>query len=102
MTSLQKLGVLTACAFLTLSLANCAGSGAFDKIDTGAPKIARSMPAIPTDIKICIIRTVPEPQNIKTKEHIVKAITDLKKSEAAKTQCGKRLINFYEANKQYL
>lgn len=97
-----KLGVLAASAFLLLSLTNCAGSGSFDKVDTGAPKQVRSMSAIPTDVKICFIQTVPEPQNIQTKEQIVKVITDLKKSEKAKTRCGQRLIDFYESHKEYL
>lgn len=90
------------CAFLSLSLMNCAGSGAFDKVDTGAPKQVRSLPAIPADVKLCIFTVVPDPGSIQTKEQIVKVMTDLKKSEASKTRCGKRLINFYEANKQYL
>lgn len=60
------------------------------------------MPAIPTDVKICILQTVPDPGSIQTKAQIVKAITDLKKSEKAKTSCGVRLINFYESHKEYL
>ena len=33
------------------------------------------------------------------KATIVRLITDLKKSERSKSQCGKRLINFYEGVK---
>ena len=97
MTSLQKLGVLLASVFLTLSLSNCVGSGAPAKFD-GQSRLAN----LPMDVKICIMKVVPEPQNIKTKADIVKVITDLKRSEAAKSACGQRLISLYEAQKDYL
>lgn len=60
------------------------------------------MPNIPSDIKVCIFQTVPDPGSIQTKGQIVKVISDLKKSEKAKTYCGKRLIDFYESHKEYL
>lgn len=57
------------------------------------------LPPIPGDIKACAFRVIPSPEALQTKEQVSKAMEDLIKSDRAKTYCGKRLIQFYEANK---
>lgn len=81
---------MTVVALASLSLTACAGSGASYDTDN-------RLAIVPGDVKVCIYKLVPKPQEIKTKKQIAKVISDLKKSEAAKTDCGKRLINLYES-----
>ncbi len=51
---------------------------------------------IPSDIKVCINRLTPDREGALSKKEVFKWIADLKKSEKAKTACGKRLIKMYE------
>lgn len=56
-----------------------------------------SLPEIPADIRICFETTVAKPKaGPMDKPAVFKLIAALKKSEAAKTDCGKRLIQFYD------
>jgi hypothetical protein len=57
-----------------------------------------TLATIPGDIKTCISQVTPNPpEGPWTKAVVVKFIADLKKSEASKTACGKRLIKLYES-----
>jgi hypothetical protein len=56
---------------------------------------------IPGDIVTCFDSIVPAPkQATLTKRDIVRLIGDLKKSEQSKSQCGKRLIGYYDAQRE--
>lgn len=76
-----------------LTASGCAASG-------GKPDLSLALPPIPGDIRVCINKTVPQPERIKTKADVVRVITELKKSERAKTACGKRLINLYDRHRE--
>ena len=67
-------------------------------VSSGTTKIeAPGLQPIPSDIKVCFTKLVPKPVSGEmTKRQIVKLLGELKKSELAKSQCGKRLIAFYE------
>lgn len=59
-----------------------------------------SLAPIPGDIAACFNSIVPAPkQDTLTKRDIVRLIGDLKKSEASKQGCGKRLINYYDTQR---
>lgn len=92
-----KLALLMLSASVLMSLAACANSGENNLTANSV------MPAIPQDIKTCINKVVPVPlKDIRTKKQIVAIIRALKRSEMAKTYCGRRLIALYEANRNYL
>lgn len=75
-----------------MTLGGCVTSGS-----TSSPSLA----PIPGDIVACFNSIVPAPkQATLTKRDIVRLIGDLKKSEASKQGCGKRLINFYDAQRE--
>lgn len=75
-----------------MTLGGCVTSGS-----TSSPSLA----PIPGDIVTCFNSIVPAPkQDTLTKRDIVRLIGDLKKSEAAKSACGKRLIGFYDAQRE--
>lgn len=75
-----------ASALMVLLLTGCAGSG-------NRPGLA----PIPSDIRVCFNRLVPKPgEGVMKKSDVVQLIADLKRSEQAKSQCGKRLIAWYE------
>lgn len=58
----------------------------------------KSLTPIPGDLVRCFNQLVPAPQvGPKTKADAVQLIVALKKSEGQKSDCGKRLIRFYEA-----
>lgn len=53
---------------------------------------------LPGDIRLCFDKLVPAPPaGALSRQQIVQLISDLKRSELAKSQCGKRLIGFYDA-----
>jgi hypothetical protein len=55
------------------------------------------MPPVPTDIVKCFDELVPPPKRgTMTQEQTFTLIAALKRSEKAKSQCGKRLIAWYE------
>lgn len=67
--------------------------------DVPAP-VRQRLAEIPSDIKTCFDQVVPRPpKGDLTREDIIRLIGDFKKSEAAKSRCGKRLIAFYEAQR---
>ena len=69
-----------------MTLTGCAGSG-------NKP----SLSPIPADIKTCFDYLVPKPPaGALSKKQVVAVIADLKKSELRQSQCGKRLIAWYE------
>jgi len=51
---------------------------------------------VPIDIKLCINRMTEDRTGSLTKKEVFGWIAELKKSEKAKTACGKRLIKMYE------
>lgn len=58
------------------------------------------LPELPSEFERCFANEVKRPADAPMdKATIVRLITDLKKSERSKSQCGKRLINFYEGVK---
>lgn len=74
-----------------LSLSGCAGSGISIQ--------ASNLPPIPNDIERCIRKVVPRPESVRTKKQAMRLIYRLKRSEFAKTRCGKRLIKLYNENR---
>jgi hypothetical protein len=72
------------------TLTGCVTSG------TSSKKVS-SLTPVPGEIVRCFNQLVPAPvAGPKTKAEVVQLIVDLKKSEKAKSDCGKRLIKFYE------
>lgn len=73
-------------ALTLLILSGCGPSG-----------VAKKLPPLPADLRKCFDTTVsaPSPGGM-TKAQIVALISALKRSETAKTDCGKRLIKLYE------
>lgn len=77
------------CALAALTLTGCVGSG------TSVRSLVR--PNLPSDLRVCFDRLVPEPPaGPLTKAQIIALVTSFKKSEASKSACGKRLIAFYD------
>jgi hypothetical protein len=75
-----------------LLLTGCAASGA---------RLAEQPPpqAIPADLRTCFDKLVPVPQQASmTVADVLELVGKLKRSELEKSQCGKRLIKFYDAN----
>lgn len=55
------------------------------------------LPPIPSDLRQCFVGTVELPGQAEWDGEIVaRVIADLRVSEASKTDCGRRLIAFYE------
>jgi hypothetical protein len=53
---------------------------------------------VPGDLKACFANVVPRPAaGDMTRQQAFALIASLKRSELAKSQCGRRLIAFYEA-----
>ncbi len=70
-----------------LTLAGCATSGG-----------RSALPPIPLDIKLCFDTAVAAPKpGAMTKADVIKLVAALKLSDDAKTECGRRLIVFYES-----
>ena len=75
---------------MALTLSGCATSGS--KI------VAPSYPELPADLRVCFDVTVAAPKaGPMTKAQVIAKIAELKRSEAQKTDCGKRLISFYDS-----
>lgn len=81
-------------ALAALTLTGCAGFGA-SKVPT--PEQTTLAP-IPADMRVCFDTAVPKPPagNL-TRAQAFAIIAALKRSELMKSQCGKRLVQFYEA-----
>ena len=77
-----------------MSLTGCASSGL--QIE------ASNLPPIPADIERCIRKVVPKPSAIRTKKQAMRLIYKLKRSEFAKTKCGKRLMVIYNENRTFI
>lgn len=76
-------------AFLALTLSGCATFGT--KL---SPPV---YPELPSDLRVCFAQEVPQPkEGPLTKKQVISLIAALKTSEAEKTDCGKRLIAFYD------
>ena len=93
--SALRLSALTLLALASLSLTACGGFGT-ERFD-----VQSRLAQLPGDIKVCISKLVPKPNEIRTKAQIARVISDLRISEASKTSCGKRLINLYESQKDF-
>ena len=53
---------------------------------------------LPADLPVCFQKQVPAPKpGPLSKAQIIQLVSALKKSEVEKTECGRRLIAFYEA-----
>jgi len=73
-----------------LTLSGCATSG--------SKLVAPSYPELPADLRVCFETVVPAPkQGPMTKAQVILKIAELKRSETQKTDCGKRLIAFYDS-----
>lgn len=73
---------------MALTLSGCVTSGQIPK---------PVYPVLPVDIRLCFETLVPAPPpGPLSKAQVVKLIANLKASEAEKTDCGKRLIEFYD------
>jgi hypothetical protein len=77
--------MLMASVLTAMTLASCATSG------------TAKLPALPADLAGCFDRLVGAPaKGALTQGQVFTLIAELRKSEAAKSQCGKRLIAFYD------
>jgi hypothetical protein len=86
------------CKTLTVSalalgiLSGCANSG----VSLGEPVPQQ---AVPADLRTCFDRLVPAPQQqTMTARELIGLVAALKRSELEKSQCGKRLLKFYDQN----
>lgn len=76
-------------ALLALTLSACATSG--------SRIVAPTYPELPADLRVCFETQVAPPSSgVMTKKRVMNLIASLKKSENEKTDCGKRLIAFYD------
>jgi hypothetical protein len=74
---------------VALTLSACATSG--NRI------VAPHYPELPADLRVCFETSVAPPSSgVMTKKRVIFLIAALKKSETEKTDCGKRLIAFYD------
>ncbi|MGN6552083.1 MAG: hypothetical protein ACTHJ3_19635 [Pararhizobium sp.] len=81
-----KIGIVSALVALTLT--GCATSGVKPAV----------YPELPSDVRLCFNTEVPAPKpGALSKKQVIELIAALKQSEASKTECGKRLISFYDA-----
>lgn len=84
MTSKTKSLLASACLLLTLT--GCVHSGA-----------EITLAPVPAELKGCFSGTVPMPTpGALSRRQVVQLIADLKRSELQKSQCGRRLIAWYE------
>jgi hypothetical protein len=75
------------------TLAGCATFSA------GRDEHVASLSPVPRDLRSCFNKLTPmPPEGALSKGETIKLIATLRKSEVAKSQCGKRLIAFYEAH----
>lgn len=72
---------------MALTLTGCATSGL----------VKPSYPVLPADLRVCFNETVPAPKGPMSKGQVLNLIAALKESETAKTDCGARLISFYDS-----
>ncbi len=79
-----KIGITSALVALTLT--GCVTSG----------PIKPSYPELPVDLRVCFHETVPAPKGSMSKGQVLNLIAALKQSETSKTDCGKRLVAFYD------
>lgn len=77
-------------ALLCVSLGGC--------LTTGSPKhISAALPEIPADVRSCFTTLVSAPGAARlTNRDLVQLVADLRRSEYAKSECGKRLLNYYD------
>ena len=74
-----------------MTLTGCVNSGT---PVTGSIRI--TLPAPPGDLQGCFARLVPVPAgSTMSRAEVVRLIADLKRSEAAKSMCGRRLLAWY-------
>lgn len=66
---------------------------------TSGPRV--SLAPVPGDIKVCFDKLVPKPkEGPMSRKDVVGLIGKLKKSELEKSLCGKRLIEWYETQRE--
>jgi len=75
---------------LLLTLSGCA--------TFGNKTVAPVYPVLPADLTVCFNSQVPAPKaGSLSKGQVMALIAALRKSETEKTECGRRLIAFYES-----
>jgi hypothetical protein len=80
-----------ACVLVGLTLTGCAASGSKEPVQT-------TLAPVPADMHECFSNMVPKPRGGDiSKAQAYAIIAKLKRSELEKSLCGKRLIQFYEA-----
>ncbi|MPZ19512.1 MAG: hypothetical protein GEV06_16570 [Luteitalea sp.] len=52
---------------------------------------------MPADVQTCFSQYVKAPKGPLSKRAVVRLIAELKRSEVAKSRCGRRLIGFYNS-----
>lgn len=84
---------LAASVLMLTTLAGCATFSA------GRDEHVAALSPVPRDLRVCFNRLTPmPPEGPMSKSQTIALIAALRKSEVAKSQCGKRLIAFYEAH----
>lgn len=80
-----------------LLLAACLGlAGCGAHLPKRLPTSTYSLPDLPADLRACFARVTTLPPGEWDSVVVTEVITDLRKSEASKTDCGRRLIRFYD------
>lgn len=83
----KRFKIVIVSALLALTLTSCVTSGLTKP----------SYPELPADLRVCFDQTVPVPaKGPMTKGRVIFLISALKRTDAVKTDCGKRLVAFYD------
>jgi hypothetical protein len=69
-------------------------------VHSGTPNSVK-LAAVPSDIRVCFNRLVPAPARGEMKQSdMLRLVADLKRSELKKSECGKRLLAFYDTQQK--
>lgn len=56
-----------------------------------------NLAVVPADLRLCFDRLVPiPPQGKMSAQQVARLVADLRRSEVAKSRCGKRLLSWYD------
>ncbi len=84
-----------------MTLTGCVTSGGSQTPVTGT--IDAHLPPAPSDLAGCFARLVPQPEGgALSRERVYRLIADLKASELRKSQCGRRLLDWYATQARML
>jgi hypothetical protein len=68
-----------------------------------ASKVTATLPDVPAEVRTCFDQLVPAPApGALTQKQIVHLVAQLRQSEQSKSACGRRLLAFYDAEKEVL